>query len=43
MKERRNPSQAWNGLDYDMQGSCPCIYIYIQKDGIRSRREMAAR
>ena len=24
-----------------MQGSCPCIYIYIQRDGIRSRREMA--
>ena len=23
-----------------MQGSCPCIYIYIQKDGICSRREM---
>ena len=29
--------------DYDMQCSCPCIYIYIQRDGIRSRREMAAR
>ena len=26
-----------------MQGSCPCIYIYIQRDGICSRREMAAR
>ena len=29
--------------DYDMQCSCPCIYINIQRDGIRSRREMAAR
>ena len=26
-----------------MQGSWPCIYIYIQRDGIRSRHEMAVR
>ena len=36
-------SAIFKRLDYDMQCSCPCIYIYIQRDGIRSRREMAAR
>ena len=34
-------SAIFKRLDYGMQGSCPCIYI--QRDGIRSRREMAAR
>ena len=38
---KQAPSSLVKRLDYDMQGSCPCIYI--QRDGIRSRREMVAR
>ena len=36
-------SAIFKRFDYDMQCSCPCIYIYIQRDGICSRREMVAR